>query len=149
MKSPALRAGLIGAAIMLFLNLISLISVLGCIALPLELVAYVAIGALAAFWMMPRREPGRGAGQGALAGLLAAVVSGIVPRRAHAALVEDVRRDASPDQPVAAPIARCAPAGGDRPERAARRRHPGGLDIALLSAAGPPARRGTGTRWVA
>jgi hypothetical protein len=78
MKNPALRAGLIGAGIMLFLNLVGLIPVIGCVALPLELVAYVAIGALAAFWVMPPRVPGRGAGQGALAGLLVAVVSGIV-----------------------------------------------------------------------
>ena len=59
MKSPALKAGLVGAAIMLVLNLISLVPALGCIALPLELIAYIAVGALAALWMMPRREPGR------------------------------------------------------------------------------------------
>jgi hypothetical protein len=77
MKSPALKAGLIGAVIVLVLNLVGIIPVVGCIGLPLELVAYGAIGALAALWMTPRREPGRAAGQGALAGLIAGAVSGI------------------------------------------------------------------------
>jgi hypothetical protein len=78
MKSPALKAGLIGAAIVLALNLIGIVPVIGCIGLPLELVAYVVIGALAALWMTPRREAGRAAGQGALAGLIAGAVSGVV-----------------------------------------------------------------------
>ena len=78
MKSPALKAGLIGAAIVLVLNLIGIIPVIGCIGLPLELVAYGVIGALAALWMTPRRAAGRAAGQGALAGLIAAAVSGVV-----------------------------------------------------------------------
>ncbi len=80
MKSPALKAGLIGAVIVLVLNLIGIIPVIGCIGLPLELVAYGVIGALAALWMTPRREAGRAAGQGALAGLIAGAVSGIVAR---------------------------------------------------------------------
>jgi len=78
MKSPALKAGLIGAVIVLVLNLIGVIPVIGCIGLPLELLGYVVIGALAALWMTPRRETGRAAGQGALAGLIAGAVSGIV-----------------------------------------------------------------------
>jgi len=78
MKSPALKAGLIGAVIVLVLNLIGVIPVIGCLGLPLELLGYVVIGALAALWMTPRRETGRAAGQGALAGLIASAVSGIV-----------------------------------------------------------------------
>ena len=78
MKSPALKAGLIGAAIVLVLNLVGMIPVIGCIGLPLELLAYAVIGALAALWMTPRREAGRAAGQGALAGLIAGAVSGVV-----------------------------------------------------------------------
>jgi len=78
MKSPALKAGLIGAVIVLVLNLIGVIPMIGCLGLPLELLGYVVIGALAAFWMTPRRETGRAAGQGALAGLIASAVSGIV-----------------------------------------------------------------------
>ena len=56
MKSPALKAGLIGAVIVLVLNLVGIIPVIGCIGLPLELVAYGVIGALAALWMTPRRR---------------------------------------------------------------------------------------------
>jgi hypothetical protein len=78
MKSPALKAGLIGAAIVVVLNLVGILPVIGCIGLPLELIAYIAIGALAALWMAPRREAGRAAGQGALAGLIAGAVSGVV-----------------------------------------------------------------------
>jgi uncharacterized membrane protein YvlD (DUF360 family) len=78
MKSPALKAGLIGAVIVLVLNLIGVIPMIGCLGLPLELLGYVVIGALAALWMTPRRETGRAAGQGALAGLIASAVSGIV-----------------------------------------------------------------------
>ena len=78
MKSPALKAGLIGAAIVLVLNLVGIIPVIGCIGLPLELIAYIAIGALAGFWMVPPRATGRAAGQGALAGLIAGIASGII-----------------------------------------------------------------------
>ncbi len=78
MKSPALKAGLIGAAVLLVVNLIGLIPLLSCLTLPLELVAYIAVGVLAAFWMTPRRETGRAAGQGALAGLIAGAVGGLI-----------------------------------------------------------------------
>ena len=78
MKSPALKAGLIGAGIVLLLNLIGIVPVIGCIGLPLEMIAYVAIGAMAAFWIALRREVGRAAGQGALAGLIAGAASGIL-----------------------------------------------------------------------
>jgi hypothetical protein len=78
MKSPAVKAGLIGAAIALFLNLVGIIPVIGCIGLPLELIAYIAIGALAGFWIAPPRTTGRAAGQGALAGLIAGIASGII-----------------------------------------------------------------------
>jgi hypothetical protein len=78
MKSPAVKAGLIGAAIALFLNLVGIIPVIGCIGLPLELIAYIAIGALAGFWTVPPRTTGRAAGQGALAGLIAGIASGII-----------------------------------------------------------------------
>ena len=77
MKSPALKAGLIGAGIVLVLNLVGIIPVIGCVGLPLELVAYGVIGTLAALWMTPRHAAGRTAGQGTLAGV-AAAVSGVV-----------------------------------------------------------------------
>ena len=101
MKRPALKAGLIGAAIVLVLNLIGIIPVIGCIGLPLELVAYGVIGALAALWMTPRREAGRAAGQGALAGLIAAAVSGVVRANPDANIHATVRRDLRHAQPGA------------------------------------------------
>jgi hypothetical protein len=58
-------------------NLLGLIPALGAISLPLQPVALVGAGALAASFMLPRREAGRGAGQGALAGLLAGLAGGI------------------------------------------------------------------------
>jgi hypothetical protein len=78
MRSPALKAGLIGAGAMIVIGLVGLIPFLGCISLPLEWLAYIAIGALAAYWLAPIRQNGQGAGQGALAGLIAGLVGGIV-----------------------------------------------------------------------
>jgi hypothetical protein len=74
-----LRAGLIGALILIVLSLIGMIPVvlLGCLLVPLYLAAYVGIGALAAFYMPPPRSAGQGAGQGALAGGVAAIGGGI------------------------------------------------------------------------
>ena len=101
MKSPALKAGLIGAAIVLVLNLIGIIPVIGCIGLPLELVAYGVIGALAALWMTPRREAGRAAGQGALAGLIAGRGERRRARDPDANIHATVRRDLRHPQPGA------------------------------------------------
>jgi hypothetical protein len=77
MNQPWLRAGLIGAGVLIIVNLLSLIPAFGAIALPLQPVALAGAGALAASFMLPRREAGRGAGQGALAGLMAGLVGGI------------------------------------------------------------------------
>ena len=77
MKHPGVKAGLIGGIAAVLLNLVGLISVLACISLPLELLAYVAVGALAAYWLPPRRETGRAAGQGAIAGLLAGLIGAV------------------------------------------------------------------------
>jgi len=76
--SAWLKAGLIGAAVVIVLNLIGLVQVLGCITAPLTLVAYIGIGVLAASYIPPRRETGAAAGQGALAALIAGVGGGIV-----------------------------------------------------------------------
>lgn len=78
MNRPFLKAGLIGGAGLVVISLIGLIPVLGCVSLPLALIGYMVIGALAAYWLPPRRETGSAAGQGALAGLIAALISGIV-----------------------------------------------------------------------
>lgn len=77
MNRPFLKAGLIGGAALVFISLIGLIPVVGCVSLPLTLIAYVAIGSLAAYWLPPRREAGPSAGQGALAGLIAGLISGL------------------------------------------------------------------------
>lgn len=75
-----LKAGLIGAAILVILNLFGLIPVpgIGCITFILSLLAYAGIGALAASYLPPPRDTGRSAGQGALAGGLGAVIGGLV-----------------------------------------------------------------------
>lgn len=75
---PFLKAGFIGGAILVVISLLSLIPVLGCVSLPLVLIGYLVVGALAAHYMTPRRESGRAAGQGALAGLIASLISGLV-----------------------------------------------------------------------
>ena len=75
---PGVKAGLIGGAMLVVLDLLGLVPVLGCLSLPLQLLGYIGIGILAGFWLAPRREGGRAAGQGAVAGLIAAAISGIV-----------------------------------------------------------------------
>jgi hypothetical protein len=76
--SPWLKAGLIGAAVVTGLNLLGLIPCVGLFTCLLGLLAYVGVGALAAYWMPPLRMAGPAAGQGALAAALAALIGGIV-----------------------------------------------------------------------
>jgi hypothetical protein len=76
--SPWLKAGLIGGAVLVVLDLLSLIPCVGVITCVLMLVVYFAIGALAAYWIPPVRMAGKAAGQGALAAALAALVGGVV-----------------------------------------------------------------------
>lgn len=78
MSRPFLKAGLIGGLILLIFELLSLIPILGCLSLPLMLIGYVVTGALAGYWLPPRREAGPAAGQGALAGLIAGAISGLL-----------------------------------------------------------------------
>ena len=75
---PWLKAGLIGAAIMIVLSLLSMVPFLSCLTLPLQFLAYLGVGGLAAAYMLPRRETGPAAGQGALAGLVAGLASGLI-----------------------------------------------------------------------
>lgn len=77
MNRPFLKAGLIGGAALVAINVIGLLPVIGCIALPVALIAYPAIGALAAYWLPPRRESGPAAGQGALAGVISGLIAGL------------------------------------------------------------------------
>jgi hypothetical protein len=53
-----------------------LIPCVGCVFWILVYVAYGCFGALAAYWMPPRREPGTAAGHGALAGTVAEAIGG-------------------------------------------------------------------------
>ncbi|MCJ7703452.1 MAG: hypothetical protein MUO62_17855 [Anaerolineales bacterium] len=76
--SAWLKAGLIGAAILIVLNLIGLVSFLVCLTAPLTLVAYIVVGVLAASYLPPKREAGPAAGQGALAAVVASLGGGIV-----------------------------------------------------------------------
>ncbi len=73
-----LKAGLIGAVIVIALKVLEVVPCVVCCALPLEWVALGCVGALAAYWIVPPRTMGAGAGQGALAGLIAAAIGGIV-----------------------------------------------------------------------
>lgn len=76
--SPWVKAGLVGGAAVVVLNLLSLIPCAGIVFCGLGLLAYAGVGVLAAYWMPPVREAGPAAGQGALAAGLASVIGGIV-----------------------------------------------------------------------
>ncbi len=76
--SPWLKAGLIGAAILFVLNVLGVIPCIGCLTLLLGFLAYVGIGALAAYFLPPVREAGTAGWQGALAAVIAALVGGLV-----------------------------------------------------------------------
>ena len=71
-----LKAGLIGAVILIVLNVVELVPCAVCCTLPLEWVALGCVGALAAYWMVAPRTLGAGAGQGALAGVIAEAIGG-------------------------------------------------------------------------
>ncbi len=75
---PWLKAGLIGAGIMIVLSLMNMVPFLSCLTFPLQFLAYLGVGGLAAALMLPRRDTGPAAGQGALAGLIASLASGLV-----------------------------------------------------------------------
>jgi len=73
-----LKAGLIGAAVVVVLDFVNLIPGAICCTWVTEWVTYGCIGALAAYWMTPTRMAGPAAGQGALAGLVAGAIGGAV-----------------------------------------------------------------------
>jgi len=76
--TPWLKAGLIGGAVLVVLDLLGMIPCVGIITCALGLVVYAGIGALTAYWMPPTRIAGQAAGQGALAASLAALIGGVV-----------------------------------------------------------------------
>jgi hypothetical protein len=73
-----LKAGLLGAAVVVALQVLGIIPCVGCVTWLLAYVAYGCIGALAAYWIPPRRLPGPAAGHGALAGAIAGAIGGAV-----------------------------------------------------------------------
>lgn len=73
-----LKAGLIGAAVLLVLTLLSQIPAVGCICCGVSLLAYAGVGVLAGFFLTPPRSAGIGAGAGAIAGVISGVVAGVV-----------------------------------------------------------------------
>jgi disulfide bond formation protein DsbB len=73
-----LKAGLIGAAVIVVLEMLGIIPCVCCVTWLLEYVAYGCIGALAAYWMPPERLPGPAARDGALAGAIAGAIGGAV-----------------------------------------------------------------------
>jgi hypothetical protein len=75
--SSWLKAGLVGGAVLVVLDLLGLIPCVGLATCCVGLVAYVGIGLLAAYWMPPLRQPGPAAGQGALAAVIGALIGGL------------------------------------------------------------------------
>jgi len=73
-----LKAGLIGAAVIVVLDILGIIPCVCCVTWLLEYVAYGCVGALAAYWMPPERLPGPAARDGALAGAIAGAIGGAV-----------------------------------------------------------------------
>jgi hypothetical protein len=73
-----LKAGGAGAAVLVVLGLLGFIPCVGCITLPLSLIAYVGVGVLAAYWMILPRNTNSGAINGAVAAGVAALIAGIV-----------------------------------------------------------------------
>lgn len=73
-----LKAGLIGAAIVVGLKVLQQVPCVNCCAIPAEWVAYGCIGALAAYWIAAGRTMGTGAWQGALAAIIAAAIGGVI-----------------------------------------------------------------------
>jgi len=73
-----LKAGGLGAVVVIVLNLFGLIPCVGCITFILVLLAYVGIGVLAALWMKPPRTAGSGATNGAMAAVATALIAGLI-----------------------------------------------------------------------
>lgn len=76
--SSWLKAGLVGGAVLIVLDLLGLIPCVGVVTCILGLLVYIGVGVLAAYWMPPTRMAGTAAGQGAMAAALAALIGGVV-----------------------------------------------------------------------
>ncbi len=73
-----LKAGLIGAGILVVLNLLGIIPFVGFCIIPLRWLTYIGVGVLAASYMLAPRESGLAAKEGAIAAAVAGAGGGIV-----------------------------------------------------------------------
>ena len=76
--SAVLKAGGVGAAVLVVLSLLGYIPCVGCFTFILTLVAYVGIGILAVYWSAPPRTGSGGAMSGAVAAVVAALIAGVI-----------------------------------------------------------------------
>ena len=76
--SAWLKAGLIGGAILFFIDIIAQIPFLCCCAPLLMFVAYIGVGVMAASYMPLPLDTGKAAGQGALAAVIASFIGGLI-----------------------------------------------------------------------
>ena len=76
--SAWLKAGLIGGAILFFLDILGQIPILCCCVPLLMMIVYLVVGVLAAVYMPLPREAGAAAGQGALAAVVASFIGGVI-----------------------------------------------------------------------
>jgi len=76
--SAWLKAGLIGGAILFFVDIIGQIPFICCCAPLLMLAVYIAVGVMAASYMPLPRDTGKAAGQGALAAVIASFIGGLI-----------------------------------------------------------------------
>ncbi|MDX1520783.1 MAG: hypothetical protein R3264_04090 [Anaerolineae bacterium] len=98
------KAAGVGVAVLIVLTLIALIPCVGCLSIPLTLVAYVGIGVLAVQWMTLPRTPGSGATNGAIAAGVAAFATGII-----SGIINGIRFSASGVDPFAQAVANLPP----------------------------------------
>ncbi len=77
LRSPGIRAGLIGGTLAALLSLLSLIPFFGCLTMPVSLLVYFGSGVLAAVLHL-RRRPRAGTQGVAQAGFLAGLLTGLI-----------------------------------------------------------------------
>ena len=73
-----LEAGLIGGAILFFVDIIGQIPIICCCTPLVMLAVYIGVGMMAASYMPPPRESGSAAGQGAMAAIVASFIGGLI-----------------------------------------------------------------------
>jgi hypothetical protein len=76
--SAWLKAGLIGGAILFFVDIIGQIPIICCCTPLLMLAIYIAVGVMAASYLPPPRDMSKSVGQGALAAAVASLIGGFI-----------------------------------------------------------------------